>query len=679
MAQVPNNYIIDGTGQSVLKQLREHYEANRSSFEGIYPPTTPALGQLWFDTGMNRLMFYGAAGWVIVPFNPDDGNSLGTSITDIPITSLRQMDIDLDLADVTDDPDGGGAGALVSAKGVQNYVDDETTAREAADTAHNIATDAHGVSGGFVGATGAQTLTDKILTSPEINGGTIDDATIGVTTPNSGKFTTLESTGAATLASAGVSGDLTVTGNTVLTGNLTVNGTETIINSTIQSHADKDIILAAGATTNAGVTNAGLLLGSPTTLESWLYDGANWAASAPVKAESFKVGDVTVIGTDGKVVLGQLATGVLPSGIKIGKSNWNPDTAELLGTRQGGTGLGAAAVPEGGLLLGGSFAAQEFNVIRLANKGEMLIGGTGTPPVVESGDTLRTSIGVGSGDSPRFTGINLGHASDTTISRVSAGNINIEGNIVYRAGGTTVPVADGGTGVVSIADESLLIGNSSGALVPATLGSGLDVDANNVISVDLSTLTDTIAPGGIPFNNYVITATVVGLTTTYDWSPFPSSAQSNLGLGTPSITQVDITNSDGTGVTLPRATLTTAGVMAMDDKTKLDGIEASADVTDTVNVVASLTAGTNVAIATNGTISSTDTTYSVGDGGLTQKNFTTNLDTKLSGIEASATADQAISMTVTGTGDAKVLNLIVDGATTSINVHDLLQGVTLFD
>jgi len=44
----------------------------------------------------------------------------------------------------------------------------------------------------------------------------------------------------------------------------------------------------------------------------------------------------------------------------------------------------------------------------------------------------------------------------------------------------------------------------------------------------------------------------------------------------------------------------------------LDAIEAGADVTDTDNVVAALTAGTNISIAANGTISSTDTntTYS---------------------------------------------------------------------
>lgn len=50
----------------------------------------------------------------------------------------------------------------------------------------------------------------------------------------------------------------------------------------------------------------------------------------------------------------------------------------------------------------------------------------------------------------------------------------------------------------------------------------------------------------------------------------------------------------------------------------------------------------------------TDTTYSVGDGGLTEKNFTTALNTKLTGIEVGATADQtqsdinALGITATG-------------------------------
>jgi len=53
--------------------------------------------------------------------------------------------------------------------------------------------------------------------------------------------------------------------------------------------------------------------------------------------------------------------------------------------------------------------------------------------------------------------------------------------------------------------------------------------------------------------------------------------------------------------------------------------------------IGALTAGTNITIS-GSTISSTDTntTYSVGDGGLTQNNFTNTLKTKLDGIAASA-------------------------------------------
>lgn len=41
--------------------------------------------------------------------------------------------------------------------------------------------------------------------------------------------------------------------------------------------------------------------------------------------------------------------------------------------------------------------------------------------------TVRTTLGVGTGDSPQFTAINLGHASDTTITRTGAGAIAVEG------------------------------------------------------------------------------------------------------------------------------------------------------------------------------------------------------------------------------------------------------------
>lgn len=57
--------------------------------------------------------------------------------------------------------------------------------------------------------------------------------------------------------------------------------------------------------------------------------------------------------------------------------------------------------------------------------------------------------------------------------------------------------------------------------------------------------------------------------------------------------------------TYSNATTGAAGLMSAADKTKLDGVEALADVTDTANVVASLTAGTGISIAGNGTIANT--------------------------------------------------------------------------
>jgi len=69
--------------------------------------------------------------------------------------------------------------------------------------------------------------------------------------------------------------------------------------------------------------------------------------------------------------------------------------------------------------------------------------------------------------------IELGHASDTTIARSGSGDITIEGNAIYRAGGTDVPVADGGTGASSLTDGGVLLGSGTGAVTAmAVLANG---------------------------------------------------------------------------------------------------------------------------------------------------------------------------------------------------------------
>jgi len=74
-----------------------------------------------------------------------------------------------------------------------------------------------------------------------------------------------------------------------------------------------------------------------------------------------------------------------------------------LAVAEGGT--GATTLTDGGVLLGSGTGA--ITATAVLTDGQMLVGdGTGDP-AIESGATLRTSIGVGTGDSPQFTNLTL--------------------------------------------------------------------------------------------------------------------------------------------------------------------------------------------------------------------------------------------------------------------------------
>jgi len=98
---------------------------------------------------------------------------------------------------------------------------------------------------------------------------------------------------------------------------------------------------------------------------------------------------------------------IITSGSSAELSSLTLDTA--LPVAQGGT--GATTLTDGGILFGNGTGAIQASAV-LAD-GEMLVGDGTTEPSIESGATLRTSIGVGTGDSPQFTGLTL--SGDLTV------------------------------------------------------------------------------------------------------------------------------------------------------------------------------------------------------------------------------------------------------------------------
>ena len=74
---------------------------------------------------------------------------------------------------------------------------------------------------------GAETLTNKTLTNPDINGGTVDGAPVGATTASTGRFTSVTVTSTAN-ATSEVTGALVVAGGIGVDGDIHGNGTNEI-------------------------------------------------------------------------------------------------------------------------------------------------------------------------------------------------------------------------------------------------------------------------------------------------------------------------------------------------------------------------------------------------------------------------------------------------------------------
>lgn len=345
-----------------------------------------------------------------------------------------------------------------------------------------------------------KTVTGGTFSSPVINTGTVgtslnptsdDGAALGSASASwsdlflaSGALLNFANGNAVVTHSSGIltvsTGDLRVTtAGTNSASAVTVGGTQTLTSKTLTSPTINGGALSgtfSGAHTKSGIltltasgsaSNSALKLVSTEPSIGW----NNTNAAADNKQWDMEIASLTLVG---RVIndAGSVA------------ANW------ITVTRSGAT-ITSVNFPNGALQAGGVAVPTISSTSTLTNKtialGSNTVSGTmaqfdtactdgnfvyqsqalGTPASGTltncTGLPQAGTVGLTTADSPQFTGINLGHASDTTLARVSAGIISIEGEAVFtgaakvKTANTTVTSATTGT---TLTDDPHLAGFS---------------------------------------------------------------------------------------------------------------------------------------------------------------------------------------------------------------------------
>ena len=187
--------------------------------------------------------------------------------------------------------------------------------------------------------------------------------------------------------------------------------------------------------------------------------------------------------TTNEIIITNTGTSLSASGAI--SASGNITAPSFIGSGSSLTGLNATNIASGTLNInrGGTGVTTGLTQLNAGNitSGTVPLarGGTGAT----SASTAADNLGLGTGDSPEFTGVNIGHASDTTITRSSAGVIAVDGQNVLTGdvalgtgtSGDYVSTITGGDGIAS-----------TGATTGETISHSLSVDtkANGGLAIE---------------------------------------------------------------------------------------------------------------------------------------------------------------------------------------------------
>jgi hypothetical protein len=365
-------------------------------------------------------------------------------------------------------------------------------------------------------STGVVTVASSVLTTTDINGGTIDNATIGAGTPAAATVTDLTVNGNATLGDAATD---TVTFNADVASNLIPSADDTYdlgepgsewkdlyvdgtanIDSLVADTADInggtiDNAIIGGGTAAAGTfTTATATTGNITTVNATTVDTTN------IEVTNLKAKDGTAAGSiaDSTGVV-TLASSVLTTtdinggtidNAAIGANTASTGAFTTLAASSTTT-LNGTTIPASKTLvvttdIGVSvqaYDAQLADVAGLTPTDGNFIVGDGTNFITEDGATARASLGLGSIatqaansvdiDGGAVDGITLGTNSAVTEAQID--NVNINGNTISSTdtNGDLTLAPDGTGGLIVSGTNSVTVPNGTTAQRDGTPASGM--------------------------------------------------------------------------------------------------------------------------------------------------------------------------------------------------------------
>ena len=169
-----------------------------------------------------------------------------------------------------------------------------------------------------------------------------------------------------------------------------------------------------------------------------------------------------------------------------------------------GTAVASAYIADNAVTLAKMAGGTDGNLISFDTSGDpayvatgtsghiLTSNGSGAAPTFQAAGSAATrdSLGLDTDDSPQFAGINLGAASDTTLTRSAAGKVAIEGATI-RTG--TVPLTFGGTGATSASAARTALGVDAAGTDNST---AVTLANTNYLSISGQAITGGTVPTG---------------------------------------------------------------------------------------------------------------------------------------------------------------------------------------